>query len=95
MLLGLGLEPCVTTAVLGPTSTMKNRPGRRFVDVQCQTSLVWQGVVPDNPRVITASVLSRREKVLFHHGRQSDRDEPEHQLFTPAYFSVLFFLAVG
>lgn len=38
--------------------TMKSCPGRRFVGVQYKISLVYQGVVPDDLRAVTASALS-------------------------------------
>lgn len=60
MLLGLALEPRVMTAVLRSCLlAIKNGAGRRFVDVQYVTVLIWQRAEPDDLRVITVSVLSR------------------------------------
>lgn len=96
MLLGLALEPCVMTAVLGPSlSAMKIGPCRRFVDVQHETSLVWLGVVPDNPRELLLPLSWVGEKRLFSSVDGRVMGMNPHQLFASAYFSELFFLAMG
>lgn len=84
------------TAVLGPSlSAMKIGPCGRFVDVQHETSLVWLGVVPDNPRELLLPLSGVGEKRLFSSVDGRVMGMNPHQRFASAYFSVLFFLAMG